>query len=60
LIIRVINPDDVPRFVGYLKSEMAHMVNKLLGRRRKTIFNREYDSPKFLTPEDIKKYKKYL
>jgi len=60
LIVRVINPDDVPRFVGYLKGEMAHTVNRLLGRRRKTIFNREYDSPKFLTPEDVKKYIKYL
>jgi len=60
LIVRVINPDDVPRFVGYLKGEMAHMVNKLLGRRRKTVFNREYDSPKFLTPEDVKKYIKYI
>ena len=60
LILRVINPDNVPKFVGYLKGEMAHMVNKLLSRKRKTVFNREYDSPKFLTPEDIKKYIKYL
>jgi len=60
LIVRVISPEDVPKFVGYLKGEMAHVVNRLLGRRRKTIFNREYDSPKFLTPEDVKKYIKYL
>jgi len=60
LIVRVLNPADVPRFIGYLKGEMAHVVNRLLGRRRKTVFNREYDSPKFLTPEDVKKYITYL
>jgi len=56
ILIKVEDPLDVPRFVGYLKGEMAHLANKLLGRKRKTIFNREYDSPKLLLPEDVRKY----
>ena len=60
LLIKVEDPAAVPAFVGYLKGEISHSVNRLLGRRRKTVFVRKYDSPKFLLPEDVKRYIKYI
>jgi REP element-mobilizing transposase RayT len=44
-ILRVINPEAVPLFVGYAKQEIAHRVNRLLGRRKRTIWAEGYDSP---------------
>lgn len=48
LILRVLTPEDVPQFVGYVKQELAHRINRLLGRRKRTIWARGYDSPVIL------------
>lgn len=50
IIAVVENPDDVPRFLRYFKTESAHMLNRILGRRKRTIWCAGYDSPIVLTP----------
>lgn len=49
LVLTVYNPDDVPAFLRHFKTESAHMLNKLLGRKKRTIWCEGYDSPKVLT-----------
>ena len=53
LVIRVKDPELVPKFIGYLKQETAHYINRLLGRRRKTIWVEGYDSPTILDPAKV-------
>lgn len=53
LIIRVKDPQDVSKFTGYLKQEIAHRINRLLGRRKKTIWSEGFDSPIILNPETV-------
>lgn len=48
LIITVIDPGAIKDFVKQIKKESAHMVNRLLGRRKRTIWCEGYDSPEFL------------
>ena len=60
MLIVVEDPQHVSAFVGYVKGEIAHAVNKMLGRIRKTIWLEGYDSPIILTPEDVIRYIKYL
>ena len=50
LIPVVNNPDDVSGFLGYFKRESAHMLNRILGRKKRTIWCEGYDSPEVLTP----------
>ena len=50
LIMVVDNPDDVPGFLGRFKTESAHMINRLLGRPKRTVWCDGYDSPVVLTP----------
>lgn len=49
LLIVVDNPNDVPDFVGHFKTESAHYINGLLGRRKRTVWCEGYDSPIVLT-----------
>jgi REP element-mobilizing transposase RayT len=49
LVMVVYDPDDVPRFLGHFKTESAHMLNAILGRKKRTIWEAGYDSPKVLT-----------
>jgi REP element-mobilizing transposase RayT len=49
LVITVYNPEDVPSFIRHFKTESAHMINSLLGRKKRTIWSEGYDSPKVLT-----------
>lgn len=49
LIFVVYNPDDVPAFLRHFKTETAHMLNRLLGRKKRTVWGKGYDSPKVLT-----------
>ena len=51
IIIVVRDPQDVPRFIEYLKRESAHVVNGLLGRRKHTVWCDGYDHPVILDPE---------
>jgi REP element-mobilizing transposase RayT len=53
LILIVDNPDDVAGFMERFKTETAHAINKLLGRKKKTIWCDSYDSPMLLTPETV-------
>ena len=59
MVLVVDNPEHVSEFMGYVKGETAHAVNRLLGRRQRTIWCKGYDSPLLLTPEDVKKYIRY-
>jgi REP element-mobilizing transposase RayT len=51
MLLVVENPEHVSSFVGYIKCESAHAVNRLLGRRKRTIWEDGYDSPVVLTPD---------
>jgi REP element-mobilizing transposase RayT len=50
IIIVVENPEDVPEFMKYFKCETAHRINRVLGRRKRTVWCEGYDSPIVLTP----------
>jgi REP element-mobilizing transposase RayT len=50
LVLVVDNPDDVPAFIRHFKTESAHALNRILGRRKRTIWCEGYDSPVVLTP----------
>jgi len=49
LIVVVQDPEDLPAFIGHFKTESAHMLNRLLGRSKRTIWCEGYDSPVVLT-----------
>ena len=56
LLIVVDNPEHVKDFVGYIKTESAHAVNRLMGRRRRTVWCEGYDSPTLLTTKEVLRY----
>lgn len=49
----VSDPNDVKGFMERFKTESAHAVNRLLGRKKRTVWCEGYDSPVLLTPEDV-------
>jgi len=49
LIVVVRDPDDIPGFLGHFKTESAHALNSLLGRKKRTVWCDGYDSPTVLT-----------
>lgn len=53
LIAIVDNPDDIERFMRHLKTESAHAINRLLGRKKRKIWCDGYDSPLVLTVQDV-------
>lgn len=60
MLVVVNNPEHVDDFIGYIKCEIAHAINRLLGRRQKTIWVDGYDSPVLLTSDDIERYIEYI
>ena len=52
-VMVVENPDDVKGFIERFKTESAHAVNRLLGRKKRTVWCRGYDSPVLLTVGDV-------
>ena len=60
MIVTVINPDDVKEFYRYVKGEIAHAVNRLLGRRKRTVWADGYDSPIVLDEDKLKNLISYL
>jgi hypothetical protein len=48
LTIRVTDPELVPNFIGYVKAEAAHYLNRLLGRKQHSVWAERYDSPPVL------------
>jgi len=55
-----IDPSVFDSFVEYVKRESAHAINRLLGRRRHTVWCRGYDSPIILDSETAIKRFVYL
>ena len=53
MIAVVHDPNDVKGFMERFKTESAHAVNRLLGRKKRTVWCAGYDSPTLLTPEDV-------
>jgi REP element-mobilizing transposase RayT len=53
LIIVIEHPELVPRFFGYLKAELAHAINQMLGRKKRTVWCDGYDSPVILDYEKV-------
>lgn len=49
-VLLVENPNDVKDFMCAFKTESAHAINHLLGRKKRTVWCAGYDSPVFLTP----------
>jgi REP element-mobilizing transposase RayT len=50
----------VDKFVGYIKRETAHAINRLMGRRKKTIWAEGYDSTIILDVEKAISRIKYI
>ena len=50
MLLVVIGPDDTKNFIGYLKAEVAHRLNIIMGFRKRTVWCEGYDSPVVLTP----------
>lgn len=53
ILLLVENPEYVPAFMDRIKTESAHAINRLLGRRQRTVWCSGYDSPPVLTLEDV-------
>lgn len=45
------DPESLSKFIGYVKQETAHAINRLLGRRKRTIWSEGFDSPVVLDSE---------
>jgi hypothetical protein len=49
-IIKVVhNPDDIQKFMRHFKTDSADFLNKILGRKRRTVWQNGYDSPRVLS-----------
>ncbi len=53
MLVVVRNPELVPKFMEYFKRETAHAVNRLWGRKRRTVWSEGYDSPIVLDYEKV-------
>jgi REP element-mobilizing transposase RayT len=49
MLLTVYNPEHVPAFMRHFKTDSAHMINSLLGRKKRTLWCEGYDSPTVLT-----------
>lgn len=53
MIVVVENPDDIRGFIERFKTESSHRINRILGRKKRTIWCEGYDSPIVLTVNDV-------
>jgi REP element-mobilizing transposase RayT len=60
MIITVDNPSDITGFMGRLKTELAHAINRLMGRKKRTIWCESFHGPPMLTLEDVMDWIVYL
>ncbi len=60
MLVVVDNPDDIKDFMDRFKTESSHAINRILGRRKRTIWCRGYDSPPVLTLSTAMRYLVYL
>jgi len=51
MIFVPLDPEDASNFIKYVKGESAHAVNRLLGRRQRTVWAKGFDSPVILDAE---------
>ena len=56
LLLVTNDPEHTKEFIGYIKRESAHLINHLLGRKKKTIWCEGYDDPKILSANDVIRY----
>jgi hypothetical protein len=60
MLLYVTNPEDVADFMERFKTESSHAINRLLGRKKRTIWCEGYDSPVMLKLADAQKKIVYL
>ena len=60
MLLVVEDPEQVSRFVGYVKQEIAHAINRLLNRRQRTIWKSEYDAPIILDSDKLIAVLRYI
>jgi REP element-mobilizing transposase RayT len=60
LLMLVRDPDRVAAFMNYFKTETGHAINRLLGRRKRTVWVDGYDGVPVLTVEDVIKQIAYI
>jgi hypothetical protein len=53
MVLVVEDPELIAAFMDRIKTELGHAVNRLLGRRNRTVWSDDYDSPPILTIEDV-------
>lgn len=53
MIVRVKDPEDIPGFMARFKTESASYLNKILGRDKRTVWCKGYDSPRCMNMEDV-------
>src|SRR6185436_3855037 len=53
LVITVTCPESIDNFIQYIKRESAHIVNRLVGRRKRTVWCAGYDSPIVLDQQKL-------
>jgi len=49
MVITVLDPDHVNAFIRHFKTESAHAINTIQGRKKRTVWCEGYDSPRILT-----------
>lgn len=59
-IIIVQNPEDVVHFMRYFKTEVAHIMNRLLGTTGQSFWVDGYDSVMILSPEKLLERMEYI
>jgi REP element-mobilizing transposase RayT len=60
MITRIENPLDLPKFMERFKTESAHYLNRILGRKKRTVWCARYDSPALLTKDAVMSKIAYL
>jgi REP element-mobilizing transposase RayT len=60
MIIVVQDARSVPSFVQYFKQELAHYVNRLLGRKKHTVWESRYFSPTILDASKVFQRLRYM
>jgi len=60
MLLIVHDPKDIPSFTGFFKRESAHAINRMLGRRQRTVWCERYDNPVILDSEKAIERLNYL
>jgi REP element-mobilizing transposase RayT len=60
MLLVVHNPKDIPDFIAYFKRESAHAINRMIGRRQRTLWCEGFDNPIILDSETAIKRLNYI